>query len=62
MPRDAVDKLLLARMAKLNIVPSPVCDDLTFLRRVHLDVTGQLPTPDEIRVFVNDKTADKRAS
>ena len=47
-------------MAKLNIVPSPVCDDLTFLRRVHLDVTGQLPTPDEIRVFVNDKTADKR--
>jgi hypothetical protein len=60
-PRDAADKLLLARMAKLNIVPSPVCDDLTFLRRVYLDVIGQLPTPDEIRAFQNDKAADKRA-
>jgi len=60
-PRDAADKLLLARMAKLNIVPSPVCDDLTFLRRIYLDVIGQLPTPDEIRAFQNDKAADKRA-
>lgn len=60
-PADAVDKLLLARMAKLNIIPSPVCDDLTFLRRVHLDVTGQLPTPDEVRAFLADKSADKRA-
>jgi hypothetical protein len=60
-PSDAVDKLLLARMAKLNIVPSPVCDDLTFLRRAHLDVIGQLPTPDEIRAFLSDKSPDKRA-
>ncbi len=60
-PSDAADKLLVARMTKLNIVPSSVCDDLTFLRRVHLDVVGQLPTPDEIRAFQNDKSADKRA-
>jgi hypothetical protein len=60
-PRDAVDKLLLERMAKLNIVASPVCDDATFLRRVHLDVTGQLPTPDEIRTFLKDSASDKRA-
>ncbi|HZZ77419.1 MAG TPA: DUF1549 and DUF1553 domain-containing protein [Gemmataceae bacterium] len=58
---DPVDKLLLGRMAKLNIVPSPVCDDLTFLRRVYLDVIGQLPTPDEIRAFQSDKAANKRA-
>jgi hypothetical protein len=38
-----------------------VCDDLTFLRRVTLDVTGQLPTPDEIRAFMSDKGLDKRA-
>ncbi len=58
---DVVDKLLVERMAKLNIVPSSVCDDLTFLRRVHLDVIGQLPTPDETRAFMSDKAADKRA-
>jgi hypothetical protein len=60
-PRDAVDKLLLERMAKLNIVPSSVGNDLQFLRRVHLDVTGQLPTPDEVRAFISDQSADKRA-
>lgn len=61
VPRDAADKLLLARMAKLNIVPSPLCGDLTFLRRVYLDVIGQLPTPDEIRAFQKDESPDKRA-
>ncbi len=60
-PRDAVDKLLLERMAKMNIVPSPTCDDLTFLRRVTLDVIGQLPTPDEARALQADKSPDKRA-
>ena len=60
-PGDAVDRLLLERMAKLNIVPSPVCDDLTFFRRVHLDIIGQLPTTDEIRAFQADKAPDKRA-
>ncbi len=58
---DPVDKLLLTRMAKLNIVPSPACDDLTFLRRIHLDVIGQLPTPDETRAFLSEKAPDKRA-
>jgi hypothetical protein len=31
------------------------------VRRVHLDVIGQLPTPDEVRAFLSDKTPDKRA-
>src|ERR1019366_682502 len=60
-PRDVADKLLLERMAKLNIVPSPVTNDLAFVWRVHLDVTGQLPTPDEVRAFMKDQTPDKRA-
>jgi hypothetical protein len=39
-----VDKLKL-----LNIIPSPACDDIAFLRRAHLDIIGQLPTPEETR-------------
>src|SRR5262249_13537749 len=35
--------------------------DSTFLRRVSLDVTGELPTPQEVRAFLADKSAEKRA-
>ena len=60
-PTDKVDKLLLARLRRLNIVPSPRCDDLEFIRRVSLDVAGTLPLPQEARAFLADKAADKRA-
>jgi hypothetical protein len=33
---------------------------VTFVRRVHLDITGQLPTPDEVRRFLADPAKDKR--
>src|SRR5262249_4335558 len=36
------------------------CDDATFLRRLHLDVTGFLPPPEEIRAFLADTRNDKR--
>ncbi len=33
---------------------TPLCDDLTFLRRVTLDTVGVVPTPEEIRAFLAD--------
>src|SRR5206468_3411355 len=48
------------KLKKLNIAPSDLCDDSTFLRRVFLDVIGTLPTADEARRFLNDKRANKR--
>jgi hypothetical protein len=56
-----IDKRILAKLRRLNIPPSPPADDLTFLRRASLDVCGELPTPAEIRAFLADKRADKRA-
>jgi beta-lactamase regulating signal transducer with metallopeptidase domain len=36
-------------------------DDAAFFRRVMLDVTGALPTPEEVRAFLADKNPDKRS-
>jgi len=56
-----VDRLVLQKLKKLGIVPSEICSDEEFLRRAALDVTGTLPTADEVRAFVANTAADKRA-
>ena len=58
---NVIDELVDRKLARLNVTPSSVCDDATFLRRVTLDLTGALPTPAEVRAFIADRSADKRA-
>jgi hypothetical protein len=59
--RNVIDEELFERLEALNVPPSPPADDPTFLRRVSLDLTGQLPLPDEVRAFVASKDPEKRA-
>jgi hypothetical protein len=62
LPRkNFVDDKLIARWKDLGITPSPLSTDEEFLRRLHLDAIGTLPTPAEIRAFVADRAPDKRA-
>jgi hypothetical protein len=56
-----IDELVLARLKELGIPPSGPCTDEEFVRRVHLDVIGLLPTPEEARAFAADKDGGKRA-
>jgi hypothetical protein len=56
-----VDREVFARLKKLSMVPSDLSSDTEFLRRITIDATGQLPTPEEVRDFLADKSADKRA-
>ena len=54
-----IDQLIDAKLQKMKIQPSGLVDDAAFLRRVSLDLTGQLPAPDEVRTFVSDTTPGK---
>ena len=56
-----IDRLVYAKLRTLRINPSPPADDHTFVRRAYLDAIGILPTAAEVRSFVADTSADKRA-
>ena len=55
-----IDRLVFDRLEKLRIIPSDLCDDETFLRRVTLDLVARPPTPEEYRAFMADTDKDKR--
>ncbi|HEY3788574.1 MAG TPA: DUF1549 domain-containing protein [Urbifossiella sp.] len=55
-----VDKFTSKKWRELGLVPSELCSDEVFIRRVYLDITGTLPTPKQVTDFVADKDAAKR--
>jgi hypothetical protein len=59
-PVNYVDELVNAKLQKLRMAPSAVCDDETFLRRVYLDLTGTLPTTEDYQRFVPSPDPQKR--
>jgi hypothetical protein len=56
-----VDKHVFAKLKMLSIPPSDLCGDSEYIRRAYLDLCGIVPTPDEVRKFLADADADKRA-
>ena len=55
-----IDTLVHNKLRKLRIVPSEVCSDEEFMRRVFIDITGTLPGTDEYQFFVTDTDPHKR--
>lgn len=60
-PSNYIDQAVQAKLKTLRILPSDLASDEEFLRRVYLDSIGTLPTPAEVRAFLNDKSPDKRS-
>ena len=60
-PKNEIDHYVFSKLKLFNQNPSAVSNDLTFLRRVSLDVTGSLPSSDTARSFLSDKRKDKRS-
>jgi hypothetical protein len=58
--QNYVDELVFKKLQQMKILPSDVCTDDEFLRRVYLDVIGLLPTIEETQAFLADNSPDKR--
>lgn len=56
----AIDALLESRWRELGIEPSPPLDDAQFVRRIHLELAGRIPTYDETTAFLNTASSAKR--
>lgn len=55
-----LDRHINAVLKKEGIEPSKMSKDAEFLRRIHLDMTGKIPTPEEVRDFLEDGSSTKR--
>ena len=60
-PVKSVDGYVAARLEADGFPFSGLCSDAVFVRRVYIDVLGVLPTAEEVRRFLSDKSPDKRA-
>lgn len=58
---NVVDEHVFAKLKRLRIQPSALSSDSQFLRRAYLDALGVLPSPSEVREFLDDPAEDKRA-
>lgn len=56
--RNAIDQFVMARLRAEKLKPSQEADPVTLIRRVHLDLLGVLPTPDDVGRFVADDSPD----
>ncbi len=59
-PANFVDEAVLNKLTLLGIPPSQIADDATFIRRAYIDITGQIPTVEEVSQFLADSDPAKR--
>ena len=61
LPANPADRILVSYFAQHDRTPARLSGDRQFIRRVTLDIVGELPTPARVRAFVADRQAGKRA-
>jgi hypothetical protein len=57
-----IDELVYDKLRQVKVLPSGLCSDAEFVRRVYLDLTGLPPEPGQVRAFLADgrPTREKR--
>jgi hypothetical protein len=56
--RNNIDAFILAKLEDKNLAPAPAANRVTLIRRATLDLTGLVPTPEEVQAFVSDPAPD----
>jgi mono/diheme cytochrome c family protein len=56
--RTPIDRFILAKLEEKGLTPSPPTDKRTLLRRVTFNLTGLPPSPEELRAFLADTSAE----
>ncbi len=54
-----IDELVAEKLLRTKTLPSELCTDADFLRRVYLDLTGRAPTAEDVRQFLADARESK---
>ncbi len=57
---QTIDQLIAAGWNTAGIQPTADCSDEVFVRRVHLDLCGRIPTPAELSAFLQDGRQNRR--
>lgn len=55
-----IDTLVYDKLKQVKILPSDICTDEEFVRRLYLDLTGLPPEPENIRDFVADSRLSRQ--
>ena len=54
-----IDRHVDSKLKRMKILPSDLCTDAEFVRRVSLDLTGLPQAPEKVALFLNDKTPSR---
>lgn len=58
--KNFIDQFLFAKMERDKVPYAPAANDYEFIRRVTLDLTGRIPSAQQVRDFVADSDPQKR--
>jgi hypothetical protein len=58
--KNVIDDWIFKKMSDDGVDPAPLTTDTEFLRRIYLDLTGRVPTFEQVKAFLADNSAAKR--
>ncbi len=59
---NLIDGYIFGALQSAGVQGAPRTTDYEFIRRVSLDLTGRIPTPDRVQAFVADTRVNKRSA
>lgn len=58
--KNFIDKAIFGRMVREGVKSAPLATDAEFVRRIYIDLTGRIPSPADVRRFLNDSDPETK--